>query len=382
LAASGNCIEQHAVRLDVKLFEPATLGALPLSNRIVMAPLTRTRAGAAGVPNDLLVEHYRQRASLGLIVTEGTWPVQEGRSYSGQPGIETEEQIAGWRRVADAVHAEGGTIVMQLMHGGRVSHTDISLTPRIVAPSAVAAPGQTHLPDGSKAAMPVPHELTTDEVQDTVRGFVQAARNAITAGLDGVEVHGANGYLVHEFMSPVSNTRSDQYGGSPENRARFAVEVTTAVAEAIGADRTGIRLSPEHGIQGVIEDDPADVRATYTAVADGLAPLGLAFVDVLHADPTGDLVQHIRRTAEAPLIVNSGFSSLTTRQEAIALVDGGHADAVGVGRAAIANPDLAHRWQHDTELNEPRPELFYGQGADGYTDYPTLTEARASASVA
>jgi 2,4-dienoyl-CoA reductase-like NADH-dependent reductase (Old Yellow Enzyme family) len=359
----------------VKLFEPATLGALPLSNRIVMAPLTRTRAGEAGIPNDLLVEHYRQRAGLGLIVTEGTWPVQEGRSYPGQPGIETDEQIAGWRRVADAVHAEGGTIVMQLMHGGRVSHTDISQTPRIVAPSAIAAPGETHTATG-KAAMPVPHALTTDEVQDAVQGFVQAARNAIAAGLDGVEVHGANGYLVHEFMSPVSNTRTDQYGGSPENRARFAVEVTTAVAEAIGADRTGIRLSPEHGIQGVIEDDPADVHATYTAVAEGLAPLGLAFIDVLHADPTGELVQHIRRTARAPFVANSGFSSLTTRDEAIALVDGGHADAVGVGRAAIANPDLAHRWEHDAELNEPRPEFFYGQGAEGYTDYPTLAEVR------
>ncbi|WIB76763.1 alkene reductase [Curtobacterium sp. MCPF17_002] len=365
----------------MKLFESATLGALPLSNRIVMAPLTRTRAGEAGIPNDLLVEHYRQRAGLGLIVTEGTWPVQEGRSYPGQPGIETEEQIAGWRRVADAVHAEGGTIVMQLMHGGRVSHPDIAQTPRIVAPSAIAAPGQTHTATG-KADMPVPHALTTDEVQDAVEGFVQAARNAIAAGLDGVEVHGANGYLVHEFMSPASNTRTDQYGGSPENRARFAIEVTTAVAEAIGADRTGIRLSPEHGIQGVIEDDPADVRATYTAIAEGLAPLGLAFIDVLHADPTGELVQHIRRTTGAPFIANSGFSALTTRQEALALVEDGHADAVGVGRAAIANPDLAHRWEHDAELNEPRPELFYGQSAEGYTDYPTLAEVRASATVA
>ncbi|WP_022905333.1 alkene reductase [Curtobacterium sp. B18] len=363
----------------MKLFEPAELGALPLSNRIVMAPLTRTRAGEHGIPNDLLVEHYAQRAGLGLIVTEGTWPVQEGRSYPGQPGIETDEQIAGWRRVADAVHAEGGRIVMQLMHGGRVSHTAISATPRIVAPSAIAAPGQTHLPDGSKADMPVPHALTTDEVHEAVQGFVRAARNAIAAGLDGVEVHGANGYLVHEFMSAASNTRTDEYGGSPENRARFAIEVTTAVAEAIGADRTGIRLSPEHGIQGVVESDPADVHAVYTAVAEGLAPLGLAFVDILHAEPTGDLVQHIRRTAGAPLVANSGFSALTTRDEAIALVEGGHADAVGVGRAAIANPDLAYRWEQDTELNEPRPEFFYGATAEGYTDYPTLAEARAQA---
>ncbi|MEK6311681.1 MAG: alkene reductase [Curtobacterium sp.] len=361
----------------MKLFEPADFGALHLRNRIVMAPLTRTRAGAQGIPNDLLVEHYRQRAGLGMIITEGTWPVQEGRSYPGQPGIETDEQIAGWRRVTDAVHAEGGTIVMQLMHGGRVSHTSISETPRIVGPSAIAAPGQTHLADGTKADMPVPHELTTAEVREAVQGFVQAARNAIAAGLDGVEVHGANGYLVHEFLSPVSNTRTDEYGGSPENRARFAVEVTTAIAEAIGADRVGIRLSPQHNIQGVLEEDDADVLATYTAVAEGLAPLGLAFVDVLQAELTSDLVQTIRRTAGAPFIANSGFSSVTTRDEAIALLDSEHVDAVAVGRPAIANPDLALRWEQDEELNEPRPELFYGASAEGYTDYPTLAESRA-----
>ncbi|MBT2503636.1 alkene reductase [Curtobacterium sp. ISL-83] len=361
----------------MKLFEPADLGALHLRNRIVMAPLTRTRAGERGIPNDLLVEHYAQRASLGMIITEGTWPVQEGRSYPGQPGIETDEQIAGWRRVTDAVHERGGTIVMQLMHGGRVSHTDISQTPRIVAPSAIAAPGETHTATG-KAAMPVPHALTTDEVRDTVQGFVQAARNAIAAGLDGVEIHGANGYLVHEFLSPVSNVRDDVYGGTPENRARFAIEVATAVAEAIGADRTGIRLSPQHNIQGVLEEDDADVLATYTALAEGLAPLGLAFVDVLNADVAGDLVQHIRRTAGAPFVVNSGFASMTTRDEAIALLDAGHADAVAVGRPVIANPDLAERWEQDAELNEPRPELFYGNTGEGYVDYPTLSESRAA----
>jgi N-ethylmaleimide reductase len=358
------------------LFSPATFGALPLRNRIVMAPLTRVRGGADGVPGDLIVEHYAQRAGLGLIVTEGTWPVQEGRSYVGQPGIETDEQVAGWRRVADAVHARGGTIVMQLMHGGRVSHTDISRTPRIVGPSALAAPGEAHGPAG-KVAMPVPHELTADEVQDAVDGFVRAARNAIAAGLDGVEVHGANGYLVHQFLSPTSNTRTDDHGGSPANRARFAIEVTTAVAEAIGADRTGIRLSPQHDIQGVLEQDDADVLATYTALAEGLAPLGLAFVDVLNADPRSELVQHLRRTIGAPFIANSGFSSPTTREEAAGLVEDGSAEAVGVGRAAIANPDLAERWEHGHAENAPRPELFYGVDHEGYTDYPTLSASRA-----
>lgn len=359
------------------LYDPAAFGALALSNRVVMAPLTRTRAAADGVPTDVMVEHYRQRAGQGLIITEGTWPVAEGKSYPGQPGIETPEQIEGWRRVADAVHAAGGTIVMQIMHGGRVSHPDITGADRVVGPSALAAPGETRTPKG-KAAMPVAHALTADEIPVAVEQFAQAARNAIAAGLDGVEVHGANGYLVHEFLSPASNIREDGYGGSPENRARFAVEVTRAVADAVGAERTGIRLSPQHNIQGVLEEDDADARATYTALATGLAPLGLAFVDVLNADPKSDLVQHIRTTIGAPFIANSGFAAPTTREEAEELVSEGWADAVAVGRPVIANPDLVERWQQRAELNEPRPELFYGSTAEGYTDYPTLESVRAS----
>ena len=362
----------------MSLYEPAVFGALPLSNRVVMAPLTRTRADAAGVPTDVMVEYYRQRAGVGLIITEGTWPAAEGKSYPGQPGIVTPVQVEGWRRIADAVHEAGGTIVMQLMHGGRVGHPAISGEPRVVAPSALAAPGQTRTPEG-KADLPVAHALTAEEIPAVVEQFAQAARNAIAAGLDGVEVHGANGYLVHEFLSPVSNIRDDQYGGSPENRARFAIEVTTAVAQAIGADRTGIRLSPQHNIQGVLEEDDADVRATYTAVAEGLAPLGLAFVDVLQAAPTSELVQHIRRTVGAPLIVNTGFSVPTTRVDAEQLVADGWADAVAAGRPVIANPDLVERWVQDAELNEPRPELFYGFTAEGYTDYPSLETVRAGA---
>ena len=353
------------------LYSPATFGSLHLANRVVMAPLTRTRAGADGVPTDAMVEYYRQRAGQGLIVSEGVWPVAEGMSYPGQPGIETPEQIEGWRLVADAVHAAGGVIVMQLMHGGRVSHTAITGTERIVAPSALPAPGQTRTPEG-KVDMPVPHALETDEIPAVIAQFAQAARNAVAAGFDGVEVHGANGYLVHEFLSPASNVREDTYGGSPEARARFAVEVTEAVASAVGADRTGIRLSPQHNIQGVLETDDADARATYAALAAGLAPLGLAFVDILHAHPQGDLVQRIRRSVGAPVILNSGFSSPTTREEAEALVAEGWADAVGVGRPVIANPDLVHRWQQRADLNEPRPELFYGRTAEGYTDYPAL----------
>ncbi len=368
----------RSLRPCVSLFEPAAFGALSLSNRVVMAPLTRTRADDEGVPTEMMVEYYRQRAGQGLIITEGTWPVAEGKSYSGQPGIETAAQIEGWRRIADAVHEAGGTIVMQLMHGGRVSHPEISGQPRVVGPSALAAPGETHTPVG-KAEMPVAHALTLDEIPEVVEQFVQAARNAIAAGLDGVEVHGANGYLVHEFLSPVSNVRDDRYGGSPENRARFAIEVTRAVADAVGADRTGIRLSPQHNIQGVLEEDDADALATYLAAAAGLAPLDLAFVDILHAAPTSETVQRIRREIGAPFIVNSGFAVPTSRGEAHDLVSEGWADAVAAGRPVIANPDLVERWRQDAELNEPRPALFYGRTAEGYTDYPSLEAVRAEA---
>ena len=357
------------------LFSPATFGQLELRNRVVMAPLTRLRSGDDGVPGDVVVEHYRQRASFGLITTEGTWPSQESKAYDGQPGIVTDEQVAGWKRVADAVHAEGGQIVMQVMHGGRVSHTDITRTDRIVAPSAIAIDGQVHTATG-KVDFPVPHALTTDEVQQVTADIVAASKRAVLeAGLDGVEIHSANGYLLHEFLSPVSNVRTDEYGGTPENRARLAIETATAVAEAIGAGRVGIRLSPMHNIQDVVETDVADVTAVYRALVEGLAPLGLAYLSVLQADLRGELVQDLRTRFGGAFIANSGFGQITTRDEAIAEVADGQADAVAVGRFAIANPDLVERWQGDHEVNEPNPATFYAEGAEGYTDYPTLEHA-------
>ncbi|XVV15627.1 alkene reductase [Actinoplanes sp. CA-131856] len=352
------------------LFTPLELGSIKLRNRLVMAPLTRIRAGQDdGVPGDLLVEYYRQRASMGLIVTEGTWPVREGRTWIGQPGIETAEQVAGWRRVADAVHEAGGSIVMQIMHGGRISHPAVGGSGRTVAPSPIAAPGEIRIPDG-KADLPVPHALTTGEIAAVVAAFADGARNAIAAGMDGVEIHGANGYLIHQFLSPAANVRTDEYS----DRTRLAVEVVTAVAAAVGADRTGIRLSPEHNIQGALETDPADVVQTYTGLAEALAPLGLAFVDILHADPAGELVQKLRHAIAAPAVVNTGFGTPTTRVEALRLLTDGLGDAVAVGRAAIANPDLAARWRQDTHENTPDPATFYVGGATGYTDYPTLKE--------
>ncbi|WP_108252847.1 alkene reductase [Planctomonas deserti] len=355
------------------LFSPVSLGDLHLPNRVVMAPLTRLRSSADGVPGDLVAEHYAQRASLGLIISEGTFPSAESRAYPGQPGIVTDAQVEGWRRVAEAVHARGGRIVMQIMNGGRVSHTEITGTDRIVAPSAIAIEGEAHTPSG-KVPFPVPHALTTEELATVRDEFVVAAKRAVNeAGLDGVEVHGANGYLLHEFLSPVSNQREDAYGGSPENRARFVVEVTRAVAEAVGAGRVGIRLSPMHNIQDVVETDIDDVKATYDALVDGIAPLGLAYLSILHSNPTGELVQDLRTRFGGPLVINSGFGRVTSRDEAVTLIEQSHADAVAVGRAAIANPDLVERWQGEHPENEPNPATFYAEGAEGYTDYPRLT---------
>jgi len=353
------------------LFSPVTLGDLQLANRVVMAPLTRMRAGATGVPNDLLVEHYRQRAGVGLIITEGTYPNHESQAFVGQPGIVTDEQVAGWRRVADAVHARGGRIVMQVMHGGRVTHPDVNGGRRVVGPSAIAIDGEGHTEKG-KQPYPVPHALTVEEARATLQDFVDASRRAIEAGLDGVEIHGANGYLLHEFLSPAANRRDDVYGGSPENRARFVVEVVTAVAEAIGAGRVGLRISPEHNIQDAFETDRDDVRATYGALVDALRPLGLAYLSVLHREPAGELVQELRQRFGGPVIANSGFGTVTTRSEAVALIEAAHADAVAVGRPVIANPDLVERWQGEHPENEPNAALFYAPGAAGYIDYPTL----------
>ncbi|HSU72200.1 MAG TPA: alkene reductase [Micrococcaceae bacterium] len=352
------------------LFSPLTLGELELPNRIVMAPLTRLRSGADGVPGPLVVEHYRQRASLGLIVSEGTYPTQAGRSYPGQPGIVSEEQIAGWKKVTAAVHAEGGRMFAQIMHGGRVSHPDITGGETIVGPSAVAIDGEVRTPSG-KQPYPLPRALTTDELPIVIQQIVTASLNAIEAGFDGVELHSANGYLLHEFLAPNSNIRTDSYGGSPENRARFVIETVNAVVAALGANRVGIRISPEHNVQGIAETDGADLRATYEVLVDSIAPLNLAYLSILHHEPSGDLVQDLRTRFGGAFLVNTGFGVMTTRDEALGLVTAGHADAVVVGRPAIANPDLARRWRESLPLNVPDAATFYADGAQGYTDYPT-----------
>ncbi|MCU6480015.1 alkene reductase [Arthrobacter sp. A2-55] len=351
----------------VNLFSPVTLGDLDLPNRLVMAPLTRSRSGLDGVPGDLVVEYYRQRASMGLLVSEGTYPSFAGQAFVRQPGLVTDEHIAGWKRVTDAVHADGGRIIAQVMHSGRVTHPETNGGRQVVAPSAVAIDGVTRTYAG-KLPYPLPHALDEGELPGVVGEFVQGSRNAMAAGFDGVELHGANGYLLHEFLAPSANRRTDAYGGSPENRARFVIETAAAVAEAIGAGRTWLRISPEHNVQGALETDPADALATYSALMDGLAPLGLAGLSILHQDPDGGLVQELRRRFGGPVLVNTGFATVTTLQDAEAVA--GWADAVVVGRPSLANPDLVRRWSEGLPLNEPDHTTFYTEGPAGYTDYP------------
>ena len=351
------------------LFSPITLGELELPNRLVMAPLTRVRSGKEGIPGPLVVEHYRQRASVGLIVSEGTYPSHAGRGFPGQPGLATEEQLKGWADVTAAVHAEGGRIFAQVMHAGRVTHEATNGGHQVVAPSAIAIDGETRTYEG-KQAFPVPHALTAEELPGIVQEFVTASRNAVGAGFDGVELHSANGYLLHEFLAPSANQRDDIYGGSPENRARFVIEVTRAVVDAIDADRVGIRISPEHNVQGALELDAADVRETYGILVDALAPLNLAYLSVLHKEPTSELVQELRARFHGTFLLNTGFGVVTTREEATAIVADGHADAVVVGRPAIANPDLVRRWREGLPTNVADPATFYTDDAKGYTDYP------------
>ncbi|MBF4161623.1 alkene reductase [Nocardioides acrostichi] len=353
-------------------FESVKIGAWELPQRFVMAPLTRNRSPQT-VPTELNAAYYGQRAGAGLIISEGTQPSAVGQGYLGTPGLHSDEQVAGWRRTADAVHAAGGRIVVQLMHAGRIAHPDNKGGLESVAPSAIAAPGQMVTADGPREH-PEPRALETAEIPGIVEEYVIAARNAVDAGVDGVEVHSANGYLLHQFLSPVSNTRTDSYGGSPIDRARLTIEVTRAVADAIGADKVGIRISPAHNIQGVLEEDAAETRATYEALVDGIADLGLAYLSIL-ADPRAELTQDLRRRFGGPVIVNDGFASVTTLADVEQLLAEDLTDLVAVGRPFLANPDLAERWRTGAGLNSPNPDTFYGGGAEGYTDYPTLASA-------
>lgn len=357
-----------------ELFQPLELGRYQLNNRVTMAALTRQRAGRSGIPVQLHEDYYSQRASSGLVVTEGAFPAVTSRSFPGQAGIETAEQQEGWKRVADRVHEKDGLIFMQIMHGGRMAHADILEGAQPVAPSAIASGTDVHTFEGKEAA-PVPRALEVEEIPRIVEQFRAAARRAVDAGIDGVEVHGANGYLLHEFLSPASNERDDEFGGSAENRIKVPEMVIRAMAEEIGADRVGVRLSPEHNIQGVLETDPEVTRETYLKLLDNISDLNLAYVSILHKDATSsdlirDMVQAIRANGTTKVLLNTGFATVTDLEESQALLGSGLADAVVVGRQLIANPDLVRRWEEGLELNEPDQSTFYATGPEGYTDYP------------
>ncbi|MEU8454478.1 alkene reductase [Streptomyces griseoaurantiacus] len=348
------------------LWSPVTVGALTLPHRLAMAPMTRDRSTPEGVPTELNAEYYVQRASHALVITEGTQPSADGQGYLLTPGLHSEEQVAGWRKVADAVHAEGGRLVVQLMHTGRIAHPDN--TPhgrRPVAPSAVRPAGTMFTLTGPQE-MPEPRALTTDEVAATVEDFRRAAANARAAGADAVEIHGANGYLVHQFLADNSNRREDRYGGSLENRVRFAVEVATAVAEEIGADRTGIRISPGNSYNDIAESDTA---ALYPALVRALAPLNLAYLHLLHGG-NEELLDALRGLWPTALLLNRAGADLADRAADIA---SGRADVITVGALALANPDLPERVRSGAPLNTPDPATFYGGDAKGYTDYPALS---------
>lgn len=351
-------------------FEPIRVGQWDLPQRFVMAPLTRNRAGEGMAPTELNARYYAQRAGAGLIVSEGTQPSLVGQGYLNSPGIHSKAQIEGWRTVADAVHERGGRIVVQLMHVGRIAAAVNKQGAQTVAPSAIQAPGKMITAEGP-VDHDVPREIATDELPSVLNEYVQAARNAIEAGLDGVEVHAANGYLLHQFLSPNSNERTDEYGGSSQGRARFVVEVIAAVADAIGADRVGVRVSPGHQFNGVVEDDSADMASTYGTLVDQISDLGLAYLSVL-ADPASELFADLSRRFGGSVIANNGFGEVTTLNSVEATLESGRASVVAVGRPYLANPDLEVRWAAGADLNEPNMDTFYGGGAEGYTDYPTL----------
>ncbi|MFP2959724.1 alkene reductase [Myxococcus sp. 1LA] len=348
------------------LFSSYRLGNIALSNRVVMAPMTRSRA-VGGVPNDLMREYYTQRATAGLIITEGIAPSPNALGYARIPGLFSAEQVDGWRDVTRSVHAAGGRMVAQLMHVGRIAHPhNLPAGARIVAPSAVRAEGQIYTDAQGLQPYPVPEALSDADLRATREEFVQAARNAMDAGFDAIELHGANGYLLEQFLHPHANRRTDAYGGSAEKRARFVAEVAQASAEAIGAEHVGIRLSPYNTFNDLPVHDA--VAEQYATLAQSLK--GLLYVHLVLNPHEGfaATARAVREGFGGPLIINGGF----TRESAQAAVDAGQADLVSFGRPFIANPDLVTRMQKGAELAAPRFQSFYTPGPQGYVDYPAL----------
>ncbi|MFJ8887880.1 alkene reductase [Streptomyces sp. NPDC102402] len=354
------------------LFEPVALGPLTLPHRLVMAPLTRNRATAEGVPTPLMATYYAQRASAGLIIAEASTPNAVGQTYPNITAIHSPAHVAGWRMVTDAVRAEGGRMFLQIQHGGRAGHPDTSgLTP--VAPSPIALPETIHTPAGRVPSV-VPREMTAEDIASTVADFASAARNAVDAGFEGVEVHSANGHLLHQFLAQGTNRRTDAYGGSVAHRVRFVVEVTEAVAAEIGPERVGLRVSPGNTVNGIEEGDTEEI---YPALLAALAGRGLAYLHVVHADPEDAVFQRIRKDWPGTLVANPVLPADRIPD------DGGHAqadrllaagaDVIALGRPFLANPDLIRRMRTGAAVNQVRDAyLMYVGGETGYTDYPAL----------
>ncbi|RJL22931.1 alkene reductase [Bailinhaonella thermotolerans] len=353
-------------------FRPITLGKLELPNRLVMAPMTRSRA-YGGLTGDLTARYYAQRASAGLIITEATQVSEIGQGYIQTPGLHGDEQIQGWRKVTDAVHAAGGRIVAQLVHCGRIGHPVLyadGATP--VGPSAIASGESLYTPEGL-LEHPVPREMTTEDIARTVADFTAAARNAVEAGFDGVELHGANGFLLHQFLADGSNRRTDGYGGSIAGRIRFTLEVVEAVSTAIGPERVGLRLSPGLAYNGITESDTADL---YRALVRALAPTPLAYLHLFEA-VSRDMTELIRQEWPGGLILcphPTPDSFPATPETGAAALRDGVADAIALATMWVANPDLPARIRAGGPYNEADPATFYGGDHRGYTDYPTLED--------
>jgi len=359
------------------LFDPISLGSLALPNRIVMAPLTRARAGREAIPNELMAAYYAQRSSAGLIISEATGISREGLGWPGAPGLWTDQQVEGWKQVTRAVHRRGGRIVAQLWHMGRLVHPSVSgMQP--VSSSAITAPDYAHTYEGKRPYIE-PRAATLHDIERIVADYANAARNAIAAGFDGVQIHGANGYLVDQFLRDGANFRTDDYGGSIAKRVRFMSEVLEAVGGAIGMERVGIRFSPNIHSQGVDDGDPL---ALYTAVARRLEELGVPWIELREprkptsagAIPTAPVSPAMRPLYSGAILINSD----TDWSDAWDRVEAGHADGVSIGRLFIANPDLVKRIALGAPLNEGDASTFYSGGAAGYVDYPTLDEAKAA----
>lgn len=358
---------------NYNLFATSKVGSITLKNHIVMAPMTRCRA-IDNLPNDLMAIYYQQRASAGLIITEGTSPSPNGLGYARIPGIFSEAQVAGWKKTTSAVHKNGGKIVIQLMHTGRISHVlNMQHGTEIIAPSAIKATGQMWTDAKQLQDYPTPKAMTAEDIVLTQAEYIMAAKNAIAAGFDGVELHGANGYLLEEFLSPASNVRTDQYDGNVENRCRFVLEVATAVAEAIGKDKTGIRLSP-YGVAGDMPNYP-EIDATYDYLSKELNKLDIAYIHLVDHSAMGaptvpiEIKKLIRLNFKNTIIICGGYD----KESAEADLESGLCDLVGFGRPFINNPDLVERLEHNHELAQSlNTDLFYTADEKGYTDYPNF----------